>query len=58
MPVNALADTNTVDIGSIVTGMSNEMLTGISTTITSLTPIIVTCVLIGFAIRAFKKYVK
>lgn len=46
------------DIGGMVSGMATEMLSGISSTITSLTPVITTVILVAFAVRAFKKYVK
>jgi len=46
------------DIGALVTEMSNSVLASISTTMVSLTPVITTVTVIGFAIKLFKKYVK
>ena len=58
--VTALVESSasSFDIGGMVGGMATEMLTGITATITSLTPVITTVILVAFAVRAFKKYVK
>lgn len=60
MPVvTALAEgSSTFDIGALVSGMATSCLTAISDTMTALTPVITTVVVIGFAIRLFKKYCK
>lgn len=60
MPVvTALAEGSaSFDIGALVSGMAQECLSSISSTMTALTPVITTVVVIGFAIRLFKKYCK
>lgn len=60
MGVTALAETTatTFDIGTIITEMSNGVIAAISTTMVSLTPVITTVTVIGFAIKLFKKYCK
>lgn len=58
MPVvTALAD-GSFDIGALVSGMATECLSAITSTMTALTPVITAVVVIGFAIRLFKKYCK
>ena len=60
MPVvTALAEGSaSFDIGSLVSGMATECLSAIASTMTALTPVITAVVVIGFAIRLFKKYCK
>lgn len=57
----ALADTtatSAINIGELMTQFANAALTGITDTVTALIPVITTVVLVGFAIKMFKKYVK
>lgn len=60
MPVvTALADGATsFDVGALISGMATECLSSITSTMTALTPVITAVVVIGFAIRLFKKYCK
>lgn len=61
MGITALAETTstvTFDIGSVITEMSNGVISAIGTTMVSLTPVITTVTVIGFAIKLFKKYCK
>ena len=56
MPVvTALAEGST---SFLVSGMATECLSAITSTMTALTPVITAVVVIGFAIRLFKKYCK
>lgn len=48
----------TLDIGNLMTNFANSAITGITDTVTALVPVITLTVVIGVAIRMFKKYVK
>lgn len=56
--VLAESGSSTLNIGDVMTSFANSAISGITDTVTALVPVITLTVVIGVAIKMFKKYVK